>query len=252
MQGGEPSIQTHLQHQFASYLLMSHWPQQVSGPHLKFHHSLGGQAVPQDRLYNLMTAKVKKQKRVTQERDHAWFYVTENRPQQTRFKWLSSDREQERRRSVHKRQPQAMCPPARVRGPTADVAHTLCHAAAQGLISSSWGLKYRKLGHAWGPLMRTLKQNKAVRVKPGTESQSFPRPWPHYRLWELFVSQVMNYSKLKPILIWPNKCQKTVPRDCFSQHPTSWVRNPLQSSITLQGHMAEELWWIIQRTTESS
>ena len=49
----------------------------VSGPHPKFHHSLGGQAVPKDRLYNLITAKVKKQKRVTQERDHAWFNVTE-------------------------------------------------------------------------------------------------------------------------------------------------------------------------------
>lgn len=59
-----------------------------------------------------------------------------------------------------------MCQLARIRGSIADEAHTLCHAAAQGLNSSSWGLKYRELGHARGPLMHALKQNNIIHIKP--------------------------------------------------------------------------------------
>lgn len=52
---------------------------------------------------------------------------------------------------------------------------------------------------------------------------------------------VRKYSRLKPILIWPRRGQRTVHRDGLSQHPTFWVGNSLYSSTTLQGHVAEEL-----------
>ena len=159
----------------------------------------------------------------------------------TRLKWSSVYLQQERRRSVHKRQPCAMRQSPMARGSTADATHTPCHAAAHGPQSFLPGSEIQEAAACVRATMHALSRTQEYTSSWEQRKIVLPKAISSAQAMRALCLPVRKYSRLKPIPIWPSRGQKTVHGDGPSQHPTSWVGNSLHSSTTLQGHVAEEL-----------